>query len=116
MKFIALLIVLALIQYWGSSRFLHKDQWYESLLDGLADFRMPAELSLFIARLGPAALLAWLLSLAENWLFGLFGLALNVLLLLYCFGRRDYAGLLKHYRDAPSMLMGYRVAQFCRQN
>jgi AmpE protein len=98
-KFIALLIVLALMQYWGSSRYLHKDQWYERFLDRVANLRMPAELYLISVVLLPAALWAWLLSLSGNWLFGLFGLALNVLLLLYCLGRRDYEGLLNRYRE-----------------
>ena len=99
MKFIALLIVLALMQYWGSSRHLHRDQWYQSLWDRLAGFRLPQELNLLIAIVVPASLLAWLLAVSADWLFGLLGLALNVLLLLYCLGRRDYEGLLKRYRE-----------------
>ncbi len=99
MKFIALLIVLALMQYWGSSRHLHRDRWYQSLLAQMAAWRLPVELRLIFATVAPAALLAWLLFLSENWLFGLVGLALNVLLLLYCLGRRDYEGLVNHYRE-----------------
>jgi AmpE protein len=98
-KFIALLIVLALMQYWGSNRYLHNDQWYQRLLDRAANFRMPAELYLISGILLPAVLWAWILNLSGNWFFGLFGLALNVLLLLYCLGRRDYEGLLNRYRE-----------------
>jgi len=98
-KFIALLIVLALMQYWGSSQYLHRDQWYQSLWGKLAGLRLPSELKLLLAVVVPALLVAWLLSVSEHWLFGIFGLALNVLLLLYCLGRKDYAGILNHYRE-----------------
>ena len=98
MKFIALLIVLALMQYWGSSRYLHKDDWYQWLLEQAGRLRMPAELHLIFVTVLPAALWVWVLSLSEDWLFGLVGVALNVLLLLYCLGRRDYEGLLNRYR------------------
>jgi AmpE protein len=87
------------MQYWGSSRPLHRDQWYAWLLDRVAALKLPVTLSLFIAAVPPALLLAWFLSVSQAWLFGLLGLALNVVLLLYCLGRRDYEGLAERYRE-----------------
>ena len=65
----------------------------------LTEFRLPSELNLALAVLIPTALVVWLLSLTQNWLFGVLGLALNVFLLLYSFGRRDYEGLVNRYRE-----------------
>jgi AmpE protein len=87
------------MQYWGSSRALHRDQWFQWLLDRLAAQKLPAGLSLFCAVVLPAVLLAWFLTFSQTWLFGMLGLALNVVLLLYCLGRRDYQGLAQRYRE-----------------
>ena len=99
MKFISLLIVLALMQYWGSSRYLHRDEWYQSLLDRLASWQLPPTLLLTVAVVLPASLVAWLLDASHSWMFGLFGLAANVVLLLYCLGRGDFSDLIKRYRQ-----------------
>ena len=99
MKFIALLIVLALMQYWGNSRVLHNDDWFRNLLGRLDSSGLPAAPCLLLATLVPAFLVGWLLTVADGWLFGLVGLGLNVLLLLYCMGRRDFEGLLNRYRE-----------------
>ena len=99
MTFIALLIVLVLMQYWGSASYLHRDEWYSDLLKRVMALSPSAELTLIVAVGGPAVLVSWFLAATEDWLFGLFGLGLNVVLLLYCLGRGDYSGLLQRYRD-----------------
>lgn len=99
MKFITLLIVLSLMQYWGSSRYLHRDQWYQSLLNRLSSWQLPAAVLLTLAVVLPSLLVAGFLDATRGWLFGLFGLAANVVLLLYCLGRGDFAELVKRYRQ-----------------
>ncbi len=98
MKFIALILALVFIQYWGSARLLHRDEWFQGMRESLREAGLPGSFELAIALLGPSLLLFWFLDQTGSWLFGLLALAVNVLVLLYSFGRGDYEAAMAGYR------------------
>ena len=99
MTFIALIIALALLQYWGSAGPVHTDDWFQQLVRKLSSSGLMAELQLALAILLPVGVVVWVLGLTNGWLFGLVTLALMVLVLLYSFGRRDFETLVGRYRE-----------------
>ena len=99
MSFIALVVALLLLQYWGSARPLHNDEWYRVFVEKLAGSGLPPAFELAVGVLLPAALAYWVLDASDDWFFGLFALALVVLLLLFSFGRGDYDAMVTRYRD-----------------
>lgn len=100
MTFLALIISLALLQHWGSAGPLHQDDWFAELRRILAGSGLGADLQLLSAVVLPALLLFWLQSLIQGWLFGLVGLAMLVVVLLYSFGRKEFEGLVNRYRES----------------
>jgi AmpE protein len=98
LKFLALIIAVGLLQYWGSAGPVHRDDWFKSLVDKVAGSGLMSELQLALAVLFPVAVIFWLQSLVTGWLLGLVPLALTVVVLLYSFGRRDFESLLEQYR------------------
>ena len=99
MKFLALLIALGLLQYWGSAGPVHRDQWFRDLAGRFSGSGLSFKLQVAIVVLIPALLLLWLLDFVEGWALGLVPLGLSVLVLLYSFGRGDFEALLEQYRD-----------------
>jgi AmpE protein len=97
--FIALIIALALLQYWGSAGPVHTDDWFQQLVRKISSSGLMAELQLALAILLPVGIVVWVLGLTNGWLFGLVTLALMVLVLLYSFGRRDFETLVGRYRE-----------------
>jgi AmpE protein len=98
-KFLALVIALCLLQYWGSATPVHRDQWFRDLASRFSGSGLMAELQLAFAVLIPALLLWWLLDFVEGWALGLVPLAVSVVVLLYSFGRGDFEALLDQYRE-----------------
>lgn len=98
MKFIALIIAISLLQYWGSASPVHKDDWYRTLVAKLNSSGLELPWQLALAVLLPAALVIWVLGMVSGALFGLLTLAITVLLLLYSFGRHDFEALVGRYR------------------
>ena len=99
MTFIALIIALALLQYWGSASPVHHDDWFAETVKTVAGWGMMPELQLAVAVLGPALLLYWVESWLAGWFFGLPMIALMALVLLYSFGRGDFEALVNRYRE-----------------
>jgi len=97
-KFLALIIALALLQYWGSAGPVHRDQWFRDLVAKFSESGLMPELQITFAVLLPAILLFWLQGLIAGWLFGMVPLALMVVVLLYSFGRGNFEALLDKYR------------------
>jgi AmpE protein len=97
--FIALIIALGLLQYWGSAGPVHLDDWYRQLVEKVAASGLMAELQLGLAVLLPVLLVLWVQGLVNGWLFGLVSLGLTVLVLLYSFGRGDFESLVGRYRE-----------------
>lgn len=99
MKFMALIIALAFLQYWGSAQPFHRDDWYRSLLRALSAWSLGAWVMLGASLLLPVLLLVLLLEVSGSWLFGLPVLIINVAVLLYSFGRGNFDALLGKYRE-----------------
>lgn len=99
MTFLALIISLALLQYWGSAGPVHLDDWFQEVIKKLAPSGLSPSLQLAAAVLLPALLVVWVQSLVSGWLFGAFSLVLMVLILLYSFGRGDFEAMVKQYRE-----------------
>ena len=98
MKFLALLIALGLFLYWPPVQWLQRDAWLQQLGRRLADTGWRAELQVGLIVLLPVLLLYGLQQLLADLALGLPALALAVLVLLYSFGRGDFAALLEQYR------------------
>ena len=99
MKFLALVIALGLLQYWGSAGPVHRDDWFRDLVQRFAGSGLGRELQIALAVLVPALLVFWLLDFVEGWALGLVPLAISVLVLLYSFGRGDFEALVEQYRE-----------------
>lgn len=99
MKFLALIIAVGLLQYWGSAGPVHRDDWFKSLVDKVSGSGLMQELQLALAVLLPVAAIFWLQSFVAGWALGLVQLALTVVVLLYSFGRRDFETLVESYRS-----------------
>ena len=103
MTFISLVIVLLLVQWWGSGKPLHRDQWFFNGWQWLphANARLARGPWLCVLAVAvPVVLLAALviyiaLGASELWL-----LLINIPVLLYSLGRGDYAGALHSYTEA----------------
>ena len=98
MTFLALIISLGLLQYWGSAGPLHKDDWFRDFSNRVMGVGLIPELQIAVAVLLPAILVYLVEDLVTGWFFGLVSLALLVVVLLYSFGRRDFDDLVKRYR------------------
>jgi AmpE protein len=99
MKFIILLIALALLRYWGSARPLHNDGLFHWLWRQPFVASLPASLQLVVVVLLPAAAVAWLLSVSQGLVFGLLSIALGVVFLLYSLGRGDFSAVVHRYEE-----------------
>lgn len=99
MKFLALVIALGLLQYWGSAGPVHRDEWFRDLVQKFAGSGLMAELRLAVVVLLPPLLVYWLLSFVQGWFLGLVPLAISVVVLLYSFGRGDFEALVEQYRE-----------------
>ena len=99
MTFLALIIALTLLQYWGSASPVHTDDWFYKLIGKLSGSDLAATLQFALAVLLPALLVFWVQSLVVGVLFGAVSLALMVLVLLYGFGRGDFEALVGQYRE-----------------
>jgi AmpE protein len=99
LKFLALVIALGLLQYWGSAGPVHRDQWFRDVASRFSGSGLPFKLQVAMAVLIPALLLLWLLDFVEGWALGMVPLAVSVLALLYSFGRGDFKALLEQYRE-----------------
>ncbi len=99
MKFLALLIALGLLQYWGSAGPVHRDTWFKDLVARFQGSGLMPELQIGLSVLLPALLVFWLMNFVEGWILGLVPLAVAVLILLYSFGRGDFEALVDEYRS-----------------
>jgi AmpE protein len=97
--FLALIIALTLLQYWGSASPVHTDDWFYKLVGRLSGSGLSATLQFALAVLLPALLVLWVQSLVAGMLFGAISLALMVFVLLYGFGRGDFEALVGQYRE-----------------
>ncbi len=99
MKFLALVIALGLLQYWGSAGPVHRDEWFKDVVARFNGSGLMPELQVALAVLLPALLVFWLMNFVEGWALGLVPLAIAVVVLLYSFGRGDFEALVDEYRS-----------------
>jgi AmpE protein len=99
MKFIVLIVALLLMQYWGSARPLHNDDWYRQLVQKLSGSGLSPGLQLAMAVLVPMALVYSLMSGVSGMLYGIVVMAASVVVLLYSFGRSDFEGVISRYKE-----------------
>jgi AmpE protein len=98
-KFLALVIALGLLQYWGSASPVHRDDWFRDMVSRFSASGLMVELQVALSVLVPSLLLLWLLDFVQGWALGLVPLAISVLVLLYSFGRGDFEAMVEQYRD-----------------
>lgn len=88
MKFLVLLITLGSYKLWGLRVDKSADQWFASLHAGLekrlGEYPRVVMLLTLLLPIAAAGAVVWAL---QDWLFGLVGIILHVLLLFYAFGR-----------------------------
>ncbi len=97
MEFLTVLIVLGLLQLWGSGGPIQRDEWYYQFNDNIPQRLGSAELRL-LAAIGIPALGVFLLQdMVESVLFGLLSLILYVTILLFSLGRGDFNQNLQQY-------------------
>ncbi len=99
MSFLSLVVVLALVQLWGSGGFIQKDRWYTNWLEWLT-LRMSGGLLIFSMITAPVFVLLLVifllqLKLSAAWLF-----FINIPVLLYSLGRGDFIQSLHDYIEA----------------
>ena len=99
MNFLALVIALGLLQYWGSAGPVHRDDWYHDFLAKLRDSGLGVSLQIAVAVLLPSLAILWLLDLMAGLVLGLVPLAIAVVVLLYSFGRGDFEATVEQYRE-----------------
>ncbi|WP_035517681.1 regulatory signaling modulator protein AmpE, partial [Pseudohaliea rubra] len=98
MNFLALVVALALQQFAGPYAPWHRDGWFATWWQWLEARGAAPALAAATAVLLPSLAALWLLAVFGGWFFGLLGLALSVLLLLYALGRGDFSGLFADLR------------------
>jgi AmpE protein len=100
MEFLTLLIVLGILQVWGSGGPLHHDQWFYRFAKTVKPLLPLVILRLVVIVIVPLVLLWFLLALLESRLYGLLSLLLYVGILLYSLGRSNISESLRRYLSA----------------
>ncbi len=98
MTFLALVCALVLMLAWDGTAGLQQDQWYQSWMQRVRDWGLPPVPGLALAILGPVLLAYWVLGLLDSFLFGALWFIASVVVLLYAFGRGDFAAQMDQYR------------------
>lgn len=103
MLFILVVLAWLTMQYWGGAAAFHRDEYFEAwrhwLNDRYSNVQGSTGLSLLLI-LVPVVGLALILELFGGWLFGLVGLVINIIVLLYACGRGDFYASFGAYREA----------------
>lgn len=115
MAFLSLIIVLLLVQWWGSGKPLQRDDWFFSMWAYLEarKHKLPfAEVAPMAIALALPVVLLLILQLwfmvSGLWLWLLL---LNVLVLLFSLGRGDFSEAIHHYLEAAKTDNSVRAAQ-----
>lgn len=98
MSFLALILGLLLLQFWGADNPVQRDGWFRNLRTRLGRYcAAPLPLTL-LAILLCALVAVWVLELLRPLLFGLAWILAAGVVLLYSFGRGDFQALAARYR------------------
>ena len=99
MTFISILIVLSLMQYWGSAKPLQQDAWFDHWYK-LCQSIFRQELLLFLSvTLVPAIGLSLVIAFFGYWGWGFLELILSVVVLMYSLGRGDFNLCFERYEE-----------------
>lgn len=111
MTFLSLVIVLLLVQWWGSGKPLHKDGWFLRLWSWLdAKIQLPIYVRVFLTVAAPVALLVLLVAWVHGEAAGMWLLLINVVVLLYSLGRGGFIQPLQSYIEAAHNDQSVRAA------
>ena len=97
MTFLSVLIVLGLLQFWGSGGSLQQDGWFYDFGQTVKRFVGDPKWHLLIQVGLPCVALLLTQDLVDSLLFGLLSLLLYVAILLFSLGRGDFSENLQHY-------------------
>jgi AmpE protein len=100
MEFLSILIVLGLLQLWGSGGPMQQDKWFNRACENIIGTFSSSYLRLLLLVAGPAIVLLIVQSWFESVLFGLLSLLLYIACLLYGLGRGDFSENLQAYLSA----------------
>lgn len=100
MEFLTILIVLGLVQLWGSGGPLQRDDWFHAWINKIAGFFGPGKSRLLTIVAIPVVFTLFLQALFDARLFGLLSLILFIAVLLFCLGRGDFNDAIKRYLEA----------------
>ncbi|WP_019531231.1 regulatory signaling modulator protein AmpE [Dasania marina] len=106
MIFFSVLIVLAILQLWGSLKSVHQDAWLQQWAQLVSDKIANPAISLSFVVVLPLLAVAMLDLLLDDVLLGLLSLVLYVWVLLYSLGRGEFNEAIDHY------LMSWRAGNF----
>lgn len=100
MKLLTIFVAVLVLKFADFRGLVHQDRWYEGYRKRWlsADEHSPSR-QLILAILLPAILITMVVCLVEGWLFGIIGFGLNILILLYCFGRGDLPQQVSSYLE-----------------
>lgn len=97
MEFISILIVLGLVQLWGSGGPVQRDDWFARWMATVKGMLGPGKLRLVLLVGLPVVVILFLHALFYSVLLGLLSLILYVLVLLFSLGRGDFNESLHRY-------------------
>jgi len=100
--FLVLLLAIAVSRVHGPMPSLQRDGWFQSWwrwLESRTWLQARSMGHLVVAIFVPVLAVVLLLAVAKGWLFGLAGIAINLVVLFYAFGREDVNALAQAYRD-----------------
>ena len=122
MEFIAVIIALTLLQYWGSAKPFQIDGWFYrwcGYLHGVALLNTQAALSLFAAVVLPSLVVLLIINAVDHLLFGLPSLLFLVVFLMFSMGRGEFTSLVDGYLRAwreGDMEAAYQRMQMHKRN
>ncbi|HSG61231.1 MAG TPA: regulatory signaling modulator protein AmpE [Pseudomonadales bacterium] len=99
MSFISVVIVFVILQVWGTVRPVQQDGWLGQVREA-SKAVLGHEKQSYGVVVFPPLILGVLVLLIGDWLFGLVGLLIYVLVLMYSLGRGDLTAELNRYLDA----------------
>lgn len=106
MTFFTILLVLAVLQLWGSGQAFQNDQWFERWSNRIFKSISHKTWRLAVLIILPMLVILFLCEVLDNIAFGLFLYALYVVVLLYSLGRGDFTLTISDY------LQCWRVGDF----
>lgn len=100
MEFLTILIVLGLVQLWGSGGPLQRDDWFYRWGEIAGDLAGKPGLKLLVVIGLPVLIVLLVQAMVHTLLFGLLSLLLYVAVLLFSLGRGNYGEALQRYKTA----------------